>query len=83
MTAATNDAGLITLPDGKKLAVAVFITDSPESEVVRDAVIAQIAKEIWTAANRSEAQPLTRPAAAASKLFARPGTAYPRPRASS
>ena len=27
-TAVTNDIGLVTLPDGRKLAVAVFVTDS-------------------------------------------------------
>src|SRR5579885_2158917 len=28
VTAATNDIGLVTLPDGRKLAIAVFVTDS-------------------------------------------------------
>jgi beta-lactamase class A len=50
ITHATNDAGLITLPDGRKLAVAVFVADSPETENVRETVIAQIAKEIWDGA---------------------------------
>lgn len=51
ITHATNDAGLITLPDGKKLAIVVFIADSPKSEAVRESVIAQITKEIWNEAN--------------------------------
>jgi len=50
ITHATNDVGLITLPDGRRLAVAVFVTDSPESQAAREGVIAQIAKEIWDAA---------------------------------
>jgi beta-lactamase class A len=53
VTHATNDVGLITLPDGRRLAVAVFITDSPESESVREGVIARITLEIWQAALRS------------------------------
>lgn len=54
ITHATNDTGLITLPDGRKLAIAVFIADSSETEVVREHVIAQIAREIWDAANSGE-----------------------------
>ena len=51
ITHATNDVGLITLPDGRRLAAAVFVTDSPESEAIREGVIAQITKDIWDAAN--------------------------------
>lgn len=51
ITNATNDAGLITLPNGSKLAIAVFVADSPENETVREKVIAQIARAIWDAAN--------------------------------
>ena len=47
ITHATNDIGLITLPDGRKLAIAVLVADSPESEAVREGVIAEIAKAIW------------------------------------
>ncbi len=52
---ATNDAGLITLPDGRRLALAVLIADSSESQSVREAVIAEIAQLVWKAAqaNRS------------------------------
>jgi beta-lactamase class A len=41
---ATNDVGLITLPDGRRLAIAVFVADSSADEGARDAVIARIAK---------------------------------------
>ena len=29
LTRATNDVGLVTLPDGRHLAIAVFVSDSP------------------------------------------------------
>jgi len=47
---ATNDVGLITLPNGKTLAVAVFVTDSRADERTREAVISRIAKAIYDAA---------------------------------
>jgi beta-lactamase class A len=50
ITHATNDIGLITLPDGRQLAIAVLITDSPKSEAIREDVIGQIGFEVWKAA---------------------------------
>ncbi|MEJ7846933.1 MAG: class A beta-lactamase [Pyrinomonadaceae bacterium] len=47
ITAATNDVGIIVLPNGKHLAIAVFVSDSHENEQVREAVIAKIAKAVW------------------------------------
>jgi beta-lactamase class A len=47
VTAATNDIGIITLPNGRHLAVAVFVSDSPADEGTREGVIARIAKAIW------------------------------------
>jgi beta-lactamase class A len=47
ITAATNDVGLVTLPDGRTLAVAVFVSDSPADEAVREGVIAKIARAAW------------------------------------
>jgi beta-lactamase class A len=47
MTAVTNDIGLITLPDGRRLAIAVFVTDSSAPDAVRDDVIARIAKAAY------------------------------------
>lgn len=44
VTAATNDIGIITLPNGKHLAIAVFVSDSPADEATREGVIAKIAK---------------------------------------
>lgn len=49
ITAATNDIGIITMPNGKHLAIAVFVSDSPADEATREAVIAKIAKAAWDA----------------------------------
>ena len=45
--AATNDIGLVTLPNRRHLAIAVFVSDSPADLVTREQVIAQIAKAVW------------------------------------
>jgi beta-lactamase class A len=47
ISAATNDIGVITLPNGRHLAIAVFVSDSPANEVTREGVIARIAKAVW------------------------------------
>lgn len=47
IAAATNDMGLITLPNGRHLAIAVFVSDSPADEATREVVIAKIAKAAW------------------------------------
>ena len=47
ITFATNDIGLITLPDRRRLAIAIFLTDSRADEATRDAVIARIAKATY------------------------------------
>ena len=50
--AATNDIGLITLPDGRRLAVAVFVTDARANEATRDHVVARIARAVYDEALR-------------------------------
>ena len=50
VTAATNDIGIITLPNGKHLAITVFVSDSPADEATREGVIAKIAKAAFDAA---------------------------------
>jgi beta-lactamase class A len=50
LTAATNDIGLIALPDGRRLAIAIFVTDSTADEAARDSVIARIARAAYDAA---------------------------------
>jgi beta-lactamase class A len=47
VTPATNDAGIITLPNGKHLAIAIFVCNSTATEDVREQVIAKIAKAVW------------------------------------
>jgi beta-lactamase class A len=44
VTAATNDAGIILLPNGQKLAIVVYVMNSTGEEAVREGTIAQIAK---------------------------------------
>ena len=47
VTAATNDIGIVTLPNGQHLAIAVFVADSPADQKTREEVIAKIAKAVW------------------------------------
>jgi beta-lactamase class A len=47
VTTATNDIRIITLPNGRHLAVAVFVMESPADEKTREEVIAKIAKAAW------------------------------------
>jgi beta-lactamase class A len=49
---ATNDIGLILLPDGRRIAIAVFITDSNADEATREKVIARIGRAVYDAAMR-------------------------------
>ena len=52
MTAATNDIGIITLPSGRHLAIAVFVSDSPADEATREGVIARIAKAVFDSVSK-------------------------------
>jgi beta-lactamase class A len=47
VTAATNDVGLVTLPNGQHLAIAVFVSDSKATDATREEVIAKVAKAAW------------------------------------
>jgi len=49
VTAATNDVGLVTLPNGRHMAIAVFVSDSGANDAVREEVIAKVAKAAWGA----------------------------------
>jgi beta-lactamase class A len=51
ITSATNDIGIITLPDGRHLAVAAFVSDSTANDDTRDAIIARLAKAAWDRAH--------------------------------
>lgn len=46
LTTATNDVGLITLPDGRHLAIAVYVANS-HGEASAERTIAQIARAAW------------------------------------
>ncbi|HEY0320945.1 MAG TPA: class A beta-lactamase, subclass A2 [Pyrinomonadaceae bacterium] len=47
VSAATNDIGIVTLPNGRHLAIAVFVSDSPADDATREGVIAKIARAVW------------------------------------
>lgn len=47
LSPATNDIGIITLPNGKHLAIAVMVCNSKADEATREVVIAKIAKAAW------------------------------------
>jgi len=59
ITSATNDIGIITLPNGMHLAVAVFVSDSSADEATRESVIARLAKAAWDWASSAQ-QPATK-----------------------
>src|SRR5205807_9759883 len=50
ITSATSDIGIITLPDGRHLALAAFLSDSAANHDTRDAIIARLAKAAWDSA---------------------------------
>ena len=57
ITGATNDIGIITLPDGKHILITVYVSDSPGSTAVREKVIADIARAViakWSPASIPE-----------------------------
>ncbi len=47
VTVATNDVGLVTLPNGRHLAISVFVLDSGANNAVREKVILKVAKAAW------------------------------------
>jgi beta-lactamase class A len=47
LVGAINDVGIINLPDGRHLAIAVFVVDSRSGESACENVIAEIAKAAW------------------------------------
>ncbi len=53
VAAATNDIGLVSLPDGRQLAIAVFVTDSTADESTRKQAIARIARAAYDAATQT------------------------------
>lgn len=53
VTAATNDVGILTLPDGRHLAIVVFVSDALAEEPILENVIAKITKAAWMHLRRS------------------------------
>jgi beta-lactamase class A len=47
ITTATNDIGIVTLPDGKRFAIAVFVTKTHEAESINESIIASLARASW------------------------------------
>jgi len=47
LSPATNDAGIITLPNGKHLIISVFVCNSTNDEATRESTIAKIAKAAY------------------------------------
>lgn len=54
VAAATNDIGLVSLPDGRQLAIAVFVTDSTADAETRNQVIARIGKAAYDFATQAQ-----------------------------
>jgi beta-lactamase class A len=47
IAAATNDVGIVSLPNGQHLAIAIFVSDAKVDMKAREAVIAKIARAGW------------------------------------
>jgi beta-lactamase class A len=47
LTIATNDIGVVTLPNGNHFAISVFVSDSKENTDTNEKIIADIAKLTW------------------------------------
>lgn len=59
ITAATNDVGILTAPDGSRLSIVVFIADSRATSQERAALMARIARAVVSRRNADE--PTTNP----------------------
>lgn len=52
VTAATNDIGIVTLPNGQHMAIAVLLTNARGSGAVRDSVIARASRAAYDVLSR-------------------------------
>lgn len=52
LTIAENDMGIITLPNGKHYAVAIFVNNSMETEAVNCKMVSDISKAVWDDFNK-------------------------------
>jgi len=54
LTAASNDIGIVTLPNGKHFAVAAFVSMSKEDEKATDQIMAELTKASWDYLNAKQ-----------------------------
>ena len=47
VTPVINDVGIITLPNGKHIALAIFVSESKENRATNEKIIADIAELIY------------------------------------
>jgi len=47
ISSSTNDVGIIYLPNGKHILIAIYVSNSPAPAFVREKTIAEIAKAVW------------------------------------
>ncbi|MGG5208044.1 CGA/CIA family class A beta-lactamase [Chryseobacterium sp. MIQD13] len=52
LTIAENDMGIITLPNGKHYAIAVFVSNSMETEAINCKMVSDISKAVWDDFNK-------------------------------
>lgn len=52
LTIAENDMGIITLPNGKHYAIAIFVSNSMESDAVNCKMVSDISKAVWDDFNK-------------------------------
>lgn len=52
LTIAENDVGIVTLPNGKHYAIAVFISNSMETDAINCKMISDISKTFWDYFNK-------------------------------
>ncbi|MGE4513111.1 MAG: CGA/CIA family class A beta-lactamase [Chryseobacterium sp.] len=52
LTGAENEIGIVTLPNGKHYAIAVFVSKSTETDVVNCKMISDISKSVWDYFNK-------------------------------
>ncbi|WP_346985676.1 CGA/CIA family class A beta-lactamase [Chryseobacterium sp. POE27] len=52
LTGAENEIGIVTLPNGKHYAIAVFVSNSMETDAVNCKMISDISKSVWDYFNK-------------------------------
>lgn len=52
LTGAENDMGIVTLPNGKHFAIAVFVSNSTETDAVNCKIVSDVTKVVWDYFNK-------------------------------